>query len=296
MLVCLSLNSNPHEKGDAFTYELSTVPAALFDASSQCMRKADKAVLGRYLCELCKDASNVPLDNTIYVLDGGALVHKMPWPKCGTFKDVFCQYATHVLKHYGKATIVFDGYSICSTKDVEHKRRNKQSSLTFAFYDNTPIVSNKTAFLCNSENKQRSVNALGTCLKNYGSTVIHSTGDSDTLIVKTALCLATEKHVTVVADDTDILLLLLYRDQGNMALQSSTASENVIDIKLMQDAIGKRVCGNLLFVHVFTICDTTSALYGKGKKVYFNILENVMLCQLVQPCMVVTKMPPKTVS
>lgn len=55
-----------------------------------------------------------------------------------------------------------------------------------------------------------------------------TTDDADTVIVKTALTSAKEKHVTVIADGTNILVLLIYITL-NIGLQSSTFSDkNVI--------------------------------------------------------------------
>ena len=55
-------------------------------------------------------------------------------------------------------------------------------------------------------------------LQSDGQVVHNSTGDADTMIVATALQIATEgKKVNVVADDTDVLILLMYHWIDTMA-------------------------------------------------------------------------------
>ena len=87
--------------------ELTTLPAALFKDSL--MRKPDKARIGN---ELTKHA--IAEDSAMrgmFVLDGGSLLHKVKWPKVGTYHVVMC-YVRYVRSHFGsKAMIVFDGYN-----------------------------------------------------------------------------------------------------------------------------------------------------------------------------------------
>ena len=90
-----------------FGYELTTLPAAIFKDSL--MRKPDKAGLGN---ELTKHA--VVEDKTVrgmFVLDGGSLLHKVKWPKVGTYHDVVMCYVRYVRPHFGsQAMIVFHGF------------------------------------------------------------------------------------------------------------------------------------------------------------------------------------------
>ena len=45
-----------------------------------------------------------------YVLDGGALLQRVPWTNGETFENICLKYVSYVTNRYGKATIVFDGY------------------------------------------------------------------------------------------------------------------------------------------------------------------------------------------
>ena len=50
-----------------------------------------------------------------------------------------------------------------------------------------------------------------------GQVVHQSTGDADTMIIQCALQYAIKSEVNVIADDTDILVLLMYHWKQNMA-------------------------------------------------------------------------------
>ena len=44
-----------------------------------------------------------------YVLDGGALLKRIPWTQGATYHDICLVYTDYVARKYGSATIVFDG-------------------------------------------------------------------------------------------------------------------------------------------------------------------------------------------
>ncbi|CAH1106595.1 unnamed protein product [Psylliodes chrysocephalus] len=111
---------------------------------------------------------------------------------------------------------------------------------------------------------------LGKHLNANGHTVIHATDDADTLIVRTALTLAEEKHVTDVADDTNILVLLIYHNTRNICLQSSTFRDRKRDIKSMQHILSENGCKIILISHALTGCDNTSSLFGKSKSAAYR--------------------------
>ena len=60
-----------------------------------------------------------------YVIDFGALLHRIPWTRGETFDHILKSYTGYVHKRYGKAVVVFDGYCSASTKDMAHRRRAK---------------------------------------------------------------------------------------------------------------------------------------------------------------------------
>ncbi|CAG9767805.1 unnamed protein product [Ceutorhynchus assimilis] len=88
---------------------------------------------------------------------------------------------------------------------------------------------------------------------------------SRVLIVSSALTLAEEKHVTVVVDDTDILVLLIYHNTPNTWMHSSIFGDEKRDIKSLQHVLGEKGCKIILFSHALTGCNTTSSLFGESK-------------------------------
>ena len=44
------------------------------------------------------------------MLDGGALLQRIPWEKGAIFKEICTTYTEYVTRKYGNAIVVFDGY------------------------------------------------------------------------------------------------------------------------------------------------------------------------------------------
>ena len=63
--------------------------------------------------------------STSYVIDGGALLHRVHWVKDMKFCDIANQYVCYVRRNYGSVSIVFDGYDDeMLIKSSEHVRRS----------------------------------------------------------------------------------------------------------------------------------------------------------------------------
>jgi len=189
-----------------FAYELTPQPSSLFKDSM--MRKPDKASLGRLLCK--ESIIDVPNTSTVYVLDGGSLLHRVKWPKEMTYIELIGLYLRYVKSNFGsQVTVVFDGYDNGpSTKDHEHDRRaNFNCAPQILVSEAHTIHSNQSAFLSNNVNKSQFITLLGQHLMSDGHRIIQSVADADTDIVQAAIRLATDTSVTVVAGDTDIIIL-----------------------------------------------------------------------------------------
>ena len=95
-----------------------------------------------------------------YILDGGSLIHRIPWKSSSTFHQICNAYCTLVSNSYGLPCVVFDGYSSGPTiKDVAHERRSKGLKGNQSIFDrNTPFKSKKESFLSNIVNKQNFIN------------------------------------------------------------------------------------------------------------------------------------------
>ena len=76
-----------------------------------------KPALANAIWALTLESSDVtaPQGELQFVLDGVALIHRIPWPR-GCTRGVCALYCNYVDQKYGKAIIVFDGYTRTSTK------------------------------------------------------------------------------------------------------------------------------------------------------------------------------------
>ena len=90
-------------------------------------------------------------------------------------------------------------------------------------------------------------------LRQDSQIVYNSTGDTDTMIVKCALDLAAQgNEVTVEADDTDILVLLIYHWKINMATLyfKSEAKKTMWKVQDLIATAGELLTSHILFIHV----------------------------------------------
>ena len=269
-LIAIAQRENDLEQ--FFHYELTCYPMSLF--KDGLMRKPNKSVLKNALL-----TSQVDLDsNSTHVLDGGALLHKVRWNSANTFGHVCEQYVDYIKNTYGNSNIIFDGYNEApSTKDHEHMRRNINKRGCYDVQCNvvSKVTIKQDLFLTSSLNKARLIKLLSTYLIAAGNEVVNCKEDADTYIVKCAL----EKSkcgikVNVVADDTDVALLLLYHWEDNMADVTITSekSKTTFSIRGSLEPL-MTIKPYLLVVHAWTGCDTTSAVYLKGKISFLKKIE-----------------------
>ena len=83
------------------------------------------------------------------------------------------------------------------------------------------------------------------------------------------------KSTTLVGENTDLHILLLYYandDCKDLYFRSDKdqMKPRVYNIKVLKQLFGNDVCTDLLFAHAFTGYDTTSRVFGIGKKTVFN--------------------------
>ena len=109
---------------DVFKNELCSYPPALFD-SSLLLREPQNPVLANAIWALLTPGTPQTTGEIQYVLDGGALIQRIPWARGATYREICSVYTAYVLKKYGEAVVVFDGYDDKSTKDMTHQRRTK---------------------------------------------------------------------------------------------------------------------------------------------------------------------------
>ena len=206
------------------------------------------------------------------VIDGGALLHRVRWDKGLTFNLIAGKYLKYVMDKYGLyAVIVFDGYEDESIKGQEHQRRSQipQSCYVDIMPDNK-IAFIQDRYLSNTENKSAFIKFLSKFLKDSGFTVVNCPGDADPLIVETALgiakkCKEGEKSVIVAADDTDIAVMLVHHWHAGLSdIYFLQESYNRAWSVKYSCAVNSSIKPHLLFLHAFSGCDTTSAIFNQG--------------------------------
>ncbi len=268
---------------DVMSYELCSVPAALFKGK-EIFRKANKPQLAQAVTEFSIKKSNKTVLDSIpptehYVLDGGSLVHRLAWKKGDSYGAIAQSYADFTIRHYGKATVVFDGYSEGpSIKDNTHQRLDENTHPIVNFNEETEFVGRKGDFLSRSCNKQGLINLMTEDLEKKGCTVINASGDADVDIVKAAVKASEHQPTTLIGEDTDLLILLLYyagtNNRGLYFRSDKSKATKVYNISEMKQVLGSDLCSQLLFIHAFTGCDTTSHIFSVGKQTAFQKLAN----------------------
>ena len=283
---------------EVMKFELSPYPTSLFEAK-YLLRKADKSQLLDALKTQVASCSDDALLNYIpevehNVLDGGSLLHRLKWTDGKTYSTIADDYAAFTVKHYGKATIVFDGYSGGpSTKNHTHQRRGQNRvSNKVDITEATKFTGKKEDFLSNKENKQALIRLISERMRGRGCAVIQAEGDADVEIVKAAVAMSSYKTTTLIGEDTDLLVLLLHHSSTNgkkLYLRSDKGGPTLVfDIQVMKQALGNTICCNLLFLHAFTGCDTTSRIFGIGKK---SALQKLIKESVIKSCAAVFSIP-----
>ena len=213
--------------------------------------------------------------------DGGALLWSCNWSKNEKFRTIFQKYVAKC-RFLKINIIVFDGYNK-STKDATHASRSGKSSEVVEICEDNTCPSDRTEFLNNYKNKESFINNLANILQVNGFEVILCPSDADTTKVKTAPEIVGES-VTVLADDTDIMILLIhhvyfkYSDCNiflkSMRTQKDTEERFTYNINDIIASCDKVHIENILFAHAFTGCDTTSSIYRFGQTKILSKLKN----------------------
>jgi hypothetical protein len=265
-----------------FKHELCGHPPALFD--EYCLPLTpNKPALADALWKLIKDEQRKPSGLVHYILDGGALLHRLAWQRGSTYDGLSHMYVSYVLAKYGTADVVFDGYNEDpTTKDVTHMRRTSRcAGVTVNFTGSMIVQSKKDEFLNNATNKQRFLHHLSTDLVKAGCRTHHATHDADVLIVQTAVASSRSQDTVLVGDDTDLLVLLLHHvevDSHELFFapepKQSSKKNRIWCVKQTKESIGPFVSENILFAHAVLGSDTTSRPFGLGKGLAVNKLRN----------------------
>ena len=111
-----------------FKYELCSYPPALFE-SPFLLREAQKPVLADAIWSLLQ-TPNIPAVScqVQYVLDGGALLQRIPWKKDVTYNEILGPCTEYVTRKYGHAIVAFEGFLNSTTKDMTHQRHDSSKT------------------------------------------------------------------------------------------------------------------------------------------------------------------------
>lgn len=249
-----------------FTYELCSYPPALFDSHALPL-EANKANLADALWTRTKKVNNSEHTGRVaHVLDGGSLLHRVPWHQSETCDHICSRYINYIQERYkdnSPVTIVFDGYSKGSNaKDVTHMRRSRALGPDVTFTGVMHCQLKKDEFLSNHRNKEKFIYFLGAHLEECNYSVMYAEADTDVLIVKTVVESSHHIDTVLVRDDTDLLVLLIHHFPSLHDVyfkpevkQNATKDPKTWDIKKTQQALGENIRDNTLFIHAFLGCD-----------------------------------------
>ena len=134
--------------------------------------------------------------------------------------------------------------------------------------NDTVLDLTKPQFLSNSDNKQSFVDYLALKLANIpGIEYVKARDNADCLIIDTAILAAAEylRCVTVVGDDTDLIVLLLHKTKD---IELNTAQLRR-DLTLLATCVRRKpFIRHILSFYLVSGCNTTSRIFMKGKQVF----------------------------
>lgn len=286
-LIAVAGQSNCEEMGmeELFQYELCTYPSSLFECS-EVMREANKSNLADTIWTQFPNESQIPFD-VRYVLDGGSLLHRIPWTRGETYQEIAERYVDSIKRSYSEDTvIVFDGYSSTgSTKEATQERRasRKASSAKILFKDTMKLSVNKETFLSNTFNKQRFINYLSHVLEKHNLQTVHAKQDADVQIIESTIESARTKKTVLVGEDTDLLVLLCFHanitDHTIFFTSHQKNKHRIWNITKTKTNIGNTICRILPVIHAISGCDTTSRLFGIGKGQVYKRFQTALSIQ-----------------
>ena len=114
---------------EVFQYALCSYPPALFE-NKFTPREASKATLTNALWKCMPGDTPMSSGEVQYILEGGALLHRLHWSRGDTYGDICQQYMRYISKHYGTPFVVFNGdLGSLSTKYVVHQKQSVTCSI-----------------------------------------------------------------------------------------------------------------------------------------------------------------------
>ncbi|GBM23114.1 hypothetical protein AVEN_150530-1 [Araneus ventricosus] len=123
------------ELEDVLTYELCPFPLPLFEAV---MRKGTKSSLYKAFKPCIRDFN---AESSVYIIDGGYLLHRVIWKRGSTFSSICDNYVTCV--RTSTTLVIFDRYpeneTVGGTKCAKRARRTQKQMSSEVMFDETMI-------------------------------------------------------------------------------------------------------------------------------------------------------------
>ena len=238
---------------------------SLFSEKDQLMHEGDKSTFAKLCLKDKIDLTDNSQDSDIdtVVIDGGWLLRQCTWVKGYQWRDIIDKYCTRV-KYLGKSAnntvVVFDGYEN-STKDHTHRHCQKQFCHDIKIREDMIPCSTKEKFLSNSSNKSALVSMISTKLSVSNINSIFCRDDADTTIVKESLQYSFLRNVGVVAEDADILIILIHHFDINIhkEIRILTSKGHYSVNEIVNNLTSDEKLW-ILFCHSFSGCDTVSSI------------------------------------
>ena len=292
---------------DVISSELDTSLPSIFDEKTGSMHiPMSKATLKK--CLQVEVSSCTESKPDVIVFDGCAILWIVKWPKKGGIEDYVSNFRNHIQKELETSSVylIFDCYIENSTKEVTRlQRAGKHASRGHKLQLSSPLPQQQV-LLNVTENKRQLIDIICQyCLDNpirsdnslvvtgpdtpieynhglviYREDMKTSHEEADVIIPNQVSMLAEIglSSIRVVADDTDVFVLLLHavhteNIKCDITLFPTSSSRIHIDIQATARA-HKDILGDLLQAHALTGCDTVSNFYGIGKSKMVSVLES----------------------
>ena len=144
---------------ESFEFELCSFAPSLFDMKGFFL-ESKKSDLANYVFEhfASSASSSTVQDQSLFVIDGGALLFRVFWPRPSRYGQILDSYVEYVKSNYSDAVVVFDGYgNLASTKDMTRTRRQGNINAPEIVVQESNEISVKREIFFSNKKKQRSL-------------------------------------------------------------------------------------------------------------------------------------------
>ena len=286
--------------------ELAPVATSMFEDNGN-FRSTSKADLKNSL-KVEVPARNVTQDIGAYFLDGCAVLWTVDWPSKSraTVKDFIDAFRHHISEKYLKHAdvyLVFDRYLPGSVKEMTRCKRQKGASRVFSLKTSSRLPQ-QIIMLNVTTNKAQLISLIVADLRenplvsshrlvvtgpdpepfecingdiHQRSDMVNTQEEADTILVCQVHSEQDARTFVVVADDTDIFLLLLHfvysRDiTCKVYMLSPSRGRHAVDINSTVQQ-HQTIISDVLAAHALTGCDTVASYFGIGKGKTLNALQ-----------------------